>query len=195
MIGKIRGKLAELDGNVGLIETSSGVSYEIFLTASALSKNKINSTLEVYTYLQVREDANILFGFETKSEHKLFKMLIAVAGVGPRTAFGVVSFSKEEELLAAVRENDISYFERVPGLGKKTAMKIVLELSQKLDSEFELKKMYLSEEDKTVVDALVSLGFKTNEAKKILSQLPKNLSVEEKIRQGLKIMGSGKKQV
>lgn len=195
MIGKIKGKLTELDGNTGLIETSSGLSYEVFLTANALSKNKINSVLEIYTYLQIREDAHVLFGFETKNEHKLFKMLLSVPGVGPRTAFSVVSFSKEEELLLAVRENDISYFERVPGLGKKTAMKILLELSHKLNSEFELKKMYLSEKDKTVIDALVSLGFKTQEARKIFSKIPANLTLEEKIRAGLRLITPDKKKV
>ncbi len=195
MIGKIKGKLTELDGNTGLIETSSGLSYEVFLTANALSKNKINSVLEIYTYLQIREDAHVLFGFETKNEHKLFKMLLSVPGVGPRTAFSVVSFSKEEELLLAVRENDISYFERVPGLGKKTAMKILLELSHKLNSEFELKKMYLSEKDKTVIDALVSLGFKTHEARKIFSKIPTNLTLEEKIRASLRLITPDKKNV
>lgn len=195
MIAKIKGKLTELDGNLGLIETSSGISYEVFLTASALSKQKIKSRLEIYTYLQVREDAQILFGFETKSEYKLFKLLISVSGVGPKTAFAIISFSKEDELLAAVRENNVSYFERVPGLGKKTAMKILLELSHKLDTEFELKKMYLSEEDKTVIDALVSLGFKTQEARKIFSKIPTNLKLEEKIREGLRLITPDKKKV
>lgn len=193
MIGKVKGKLAELDENLGLIETSSGVSYEIYLTASALSKNKIGSHLQLYTYLQVREDSQILYGFETKNEHKLFKMLITVSGVGPRTAFSIVSFSKEGELVSAVRANDISYFERVPGLGKKTSMKILLELSHKLNSEFELKKMYLSEDDKIVIDALISLGFKANEARQIFSKLPKNLAVEEKIKQGLRLISTTKK--
>lgn len=195
MIGRVKGKLIELDGNVGLIETSSGLSYEVFLTASALSKNKLNSPLQLYTFLQIRDDAHVLFGFETKGEQNLFKLLTGVSGVGPKTAFGIVSFSKEEELLTAVRENNVSYFERVPGLGKKTAMKIVLELSQKLDSEFEMKKMYLSEDDKMVVDALVSLGIKTQEAKKIFQKLPAKLSIEEKIREGLRLIAPDKKKV
>lgn len=186
MIGRIKGKLVELDGNIGLIETASGVSYEINLTPSILSSSKLNHEVEIYTYLHVREDAQILFGFRTKGEHNLFKLLIGVQGVGPRIGFTVVSFSKEEELLKAVRENNINFFSNIPGLGKKTAMKIILELSQKLGEEFRLGKMYLSEEDKTVIDALVALGFKTHEARKILSKIPANLSVEEKIREGLR---------
>ena len=186
MIGKIKGKLTEIEGNLGLIETSGGVYYQVYLTPSVISLQKDKSEIEVYTYLQVREDALVLFGFLSKQEFDFFKLLLSVSGVGPKTAFSVISFSKINELISAVKDNEIDYFTKVPGLGKKTAMKIILELSQKLESEFKLEKMYLSEDDKTVIDALISLGFKSNEAKKILSGLPKNLSLEEKIKEGLR---------
>lgn len=186
MIGKIKGKLVELDGNVGLIETEGGVSYEVNLTPALISSHQLDKQIELYTYFQVREDAHVLFGFKTRDEQNLFKLLISVSGVGPKIAFTVVSFSKEDELLAAIKSNDVNYFSKIPGLGKKTAMKIILELSQKLQSEFKMEKMYLSEEDKTVIDALVSLGFKSAEAKSILVKLPKKLSVEEKIREALR---------
>jgi len=187
MIGKIKGKLVEIDGNLGLIETSGGVYYHVYLTPSILKQNKEKPEIEVFTYLQVRDDALILFGFNSKQEYDFFKLLLAVPGVGPKTAFSVISFSKINDLTQAVKENNSDYFSKVPGLGKKTAMKIILELSHKLSSEFQLEKMYLSEEDKVVIDALVSLGFKSNEAKKILSKLDKNLSLEEKIKEGLKL--------
>ena len=187
MIGKIKGTLVELDGNSGLIETKSGLFYQVNLTPSIISNHKADKKVEIYTYLQVREDALVLFGFETKKEYDFFKMLLSVPGVGPKTAYSVISFSKVNDLIAAVKQNDRDYFTRVPGLGKKTSMKIILELSQRLESEFKLEKMYLSEEEKTVVDALVSLGFKSNEARKILAKLPKNLSLEEKIKEGLKL--------
>ena len=187
MIGKIKGTLVELDGNSGLIETKSGLFYQVNLTPSIISNHKADKNVEIYTYLQVREDALVLFGFETKKEYDFFKMLLSVPGVGPKTAYSVISFSKVNDLITAVKQNDRDYFTRVPGLGKKTSMKIILELSQRLESEFKLEKMYLSEEEKTVVDALVSLGFKSNEARKILAKLPKNLSLEEKIKEGLKL--------
>ena len=85
-----------------------------------------------------------------------------------------------------MKNNDVDVLTRVPGLGRKTAMKIILELSTKLKSEFDIKNMVMSEEDKTVIDALVSLGYKSHEAKKLLSKLPKNLSIEEKIKESLK---------
>lgn len=192
MIGKIKGKLVELDGNIGLIETVGGVSYEVNLTPTLISSHELGKSLDLYTYFQVRDDAHVLFGFKTKEEQNLFKLLISVSGVGPKTAFTVVSFSKESELINAIKMNDVNFFSKIPGLGKKTAMKIILELSQKLQSEFKMEKMYLSEEDKTVVDALVSLGFKSQDAKKIMTKLPKNLSIEEKIRQGLRLASNSK---
>lgn len=186
MIGKIKGRLVQMDGNIGLIETSSGVFYRVYLTPTLISTYHLNQQLEIFTYLQVKEDALVLFGFESKKEYDLFKMLLTVPGVGPKTAYGIISFSRQQDLFDAVKQNNVDYFLRIPGLGKKTAMKIILELSQKFESEFKLEKMYLSEEDKTVIDALVSLGFKSLEAKKILTKLPKNLPLEEKIKQALK---------
>ncbi|PIP15099.1 Holliday junction branch migration protein RuvA [Candidatus Roizmanbacteria bacterium CG22_combo_CG10-13_8_21_14_all_35_9] len=195
MIGKLKGKLSETSGNVGLIETSGGVFYEVFLTPSLLSTfhlPPLSSTIhylpsiEVYTYLQVRDDALVLFGFQTKRELDFFKLLLTVPGVGPKTAFSVISFLPLDLLVSSVQANDVDSFTRIPGLGRKTAMKIILELSTKLKSEFDMTKMVLSEEDKTVIDALVSLGYKSFEAKKLLSKLPKNLNIEEKIKEALK---------
>ncbi|OGK23339.1 Holliday junction DNA helicase RuvA [Candidatus Roizmanbacteria bacterium RIFCSPHIGHO2_02_FULL_38_11] len=195
MIGKLKGKLVEVEGNLGLIETSGGVFYQLYLTPSIIKQHKEKSEIEVYTYLQVREDALVLFGFESKKEYDFFKLLLAVSGVGPKTAFSVISFSKIDDLIKAIKENNSDYFIKIPGLGKKTAMKIILELSQKFESEFKLEKMYLSEEDKIVVDALISLGFKSIQAKKLLSQLAKNLSLEDKIKEGIKLATNPEKKI
>ena len=186
MIGKLKGKLSEVSGNVGLIETPSGVFYEVFLTPFLISHISLKSAIELYTYLQVREDALVLFGFQSKKELDFFKLLLTVSGVGPKTAFNVISYFPLDSLVKSVQSNDIETFTRIPGLGRKTAMKIILELSTKLKSEFDMTKMVLSEEDKTVVDALVSLGYKAFEAKKLLSKLSKNMSIEEKIKEALK---------
>ena len=185
MIGKLKGKLSEVNGNLGLIETVSGVSYEVFLPPSLISHISPKSPIEVRTYLQVRDDALVLFGFQTKKELDFFKLLLTVPGVGPKTAFSVISFLPLDQLVSSVQSNDVDAFTRIPGLGRKTAMKIILELSTKLKSEFDMTKMVLSEDDKTVLDALVSLGYKSSEAKQILLKLPKSLSIEEKIKKVL----------
>ena len=186
MIGKLKGILSEVDGNIGLIETSGGVFYRVFLSPALISQQSLSSPIEIYTYLQVNEDDLVLFGFRTKEEYSFFTLLLTVSGVGPKTAYTVISFGKVTEVIAAIKSNDIDYFSRIKGLGKKTAMKIILELSQKLKQEFLLEKMYLSEDDKTVVEALMSLGFSSRDARTTLVRLPKNLSVEDKIKEALK---------
>lgn len=188
MIGKIKGKLSDLNGNLALIETASGISYYVFITPSIIKSSCLDKQVDIYTHLQVREDAHTLYGFFNKEEHKLFRLLITISGIGPKTAFSIISRVKIDELYPAVKENNLDFFTSIPGLGKKTAMKVLLELSQKLDSEFVIQKMYLSDEDKTVVEALVSLGFKSQEAKSSLSKIPKAISVEEKIRSAIKLL-------
>ncbi len=195
MIGKIKGKLIDIEGNKGLIETASGLSYEVSLVPSIIKNNILGKNIEVFTQFIVREDSQTLYGFVDKSEINIFKMLLSISGIGPKVAFGVISFSNPDDLMAAVKNNDIDFFTRVPGLGRKTALKIVLELSGKLESGFSLSKVYFSEEDKLVLDAMVSLGFKTEEARKIMSNIPKNLSVEEKIKKGLQLGTTKKKKV
>lgn len=198
MIGKIKGKLINLDKNIALIETTAGISFNVYIPPSLIAKvSPKNSSLrvEIFTYLQVREDALVLFGFETKKELDFFNLLLTVPGVGPKTAFNVISFAKIEAMTEAVKENDIDYFLRIPGLGRKTSMKIILELSQKLKQDFSLEKMYLTADDKTVIDALVSLGFRSHEAKALFSKLDKKLTIEEKIKQALQMGSSRKKTV
>lgn len=187
MIGKIKGSLVFVDNNIGLIETSGGVSYSIFLTPSLIVKTKLNTEINVFTYLQVRDEAMVLFGFENRQDYDFFTLLLTVPGVGPKTAYNVISHSKTEEIYKAVRENNINYFSHIPGLGKKTAMKIILELSQKLKTAFNLEKMNLSDEDKIVIDALVSLGFTVVDARNIFQKIPSELTLEEKIKAGINL--------
>lgn len=192
MIGKIKGILTEVEENEGLIETASGVFYKVFLTNSILTSSLPPSEVEITTYLQVRDDALVLFGFKTKQEYKLFNLLLDVPGVGPKSAFTIVSFSKAEELIAAVKQQDLKYFTRIPGLGKKTAMKIMLELSSKFDTEFKLDQPMETEEDKMVIDALSSLGFKVSEARAVLEKLPDGLEVEQRVKKAIQILSGGK---
>lgn len=190
MIGKIKGKVNEIFGNIGLIETQSGVFYEVYLAPDVLSSSPIGSLLEVYTYLHFSEDGMILFGFKEKKQYDIFKLLLKVSGVGPKTAFSIISFIKFEDIIKAIKTNDVSILTQVPGLGKKTAMKIILDLSSKIDADFDLKNMILSQEDKMAIEALISLGFSSKEVKNIVMRLPKNLKVEEKITEALKKLKS-----
>lgn len=186
MIGKLKGKLVEIDGNIGLIETSGGVFYQVYLPTALRTTTYPLQPIEIYTYLQVRDDALVLFGFETKQQHDFFKLLLTVSGVGPKTAFNIISLVPLGSLVKFVSSNDVAAFTKVPGLGRKTAMKIILELSSKLKTDFDMKNMVMSDDDQTVISALVSLGYKSYDAKKLVSKLPKNLTVEKKIKEALK---------
>lgn len=193
MIGKIKGKLLDIDRNTGLIETTGGISYLIFLTPTIISSNHLHDNIELFTYLQVREDALTLFGFESKEQHSFFKLLLSVPGVGPKTAYTIISNANIRELYEAGRNQQVEFFSRIPGVGKKTAMKIVLEISQKLKQDIGMEVFQVSEEDKTAIDALVSLGFKRHDARQIIGKMDANMSVEEKITEALKQIPSSKK--
>jgi len=186
MIGKIKGTLSEVSGSIGLVETSGGVFYQVYLTPALISATPANSPITLYTYLQVREDSLVLFGFASREEHDFFQLLLTVPGIGPKTAYSVVSVAKVDEIVEATKNNDLNYFTKIPGLGKKTALKIILELSQKLKTEFKLHETALSEDDKTVIDALVSLGYRSSEARQKLAKISPDLSVEERIKKALK---------
>lgn len=186
MIAKITGILAETDEKNAVIDTASGVSYELFITPSALIKKQVGDTLSVYTYLQVREDAHILFGFVSNEEKQFFHLLLSVSGVGPKTAFGIVSKISFQQAVEGVRTNSVKIFSDIPGIGKKTAMKIMLELSVKFKTEFKFEQQ-LSADDKTVIDALVELGYKKSEAQQLFEKLPKELSIEKKIQEALRM--------
>ena len=186
MIGKIRGKLVEIENNIGLIETESGVFYQVYLLPRLLTSSTLNSLIEIYTYLEVREDALNLYGFATKDEYHIFKNLLTVSGIGAKTAFSIISFLTIKEIIDAISQNNIDALAVVPRLGKKTAAKIILELAQKLKKDFNFSNLYLSEDDKIIIDTLVALGYKTQEAKNIFVKIPKNLSLEEKIKWALK---------
>ncbi len=188
MIGKIKGVLTDVEGNSGLIETSGGVFYKLYLPNTLLATDSINKEIILYTYLQVKEDDLVLYGFIDKKTLKIFEMLIKVDGVGPKMAFNILSFSNPDNLLEAVTGNNLDFFCNIPGVGKKTAQKILIELSSKLGKMHEVLPTILTEDDKMAVDALVSLGFRKYESEKILQLIDKSLSLENKIKEGIKLL-------
>jgi Holliday junction DNA helicase RuvA len=184
MIGKIKGNLIEIDGNEGLIETSTGISYMVYLPAALLS-HILPHTVDIYTYLQIREDQHVLYGFDTKEQYKMFQMLLSVDGVGPKTAHGVVSKMGVGDIVKSVQNKDVESFTKVPGLGKKTAQKILLELSSKLKTELDIGSIIEVTVDTDALAALVSLGYRANEAREMLKSVDAQLPVEIQVRSAL----------
>src|SRR3990167_5495280 len=192
MISKLKGIIAEVEGNLLLLETSGGVFYSLFCMPDLISAHKIGDNVEMYTYSQVREDALTLFGFSNKDAHKLFQMLLSVDGVGPKLGFAIVSFTDASKVTEAVIAQNVGFFGAIPGVGKKTAQKILLELSSKLNQEFTLKNQVLTGDEVTIVDALTALGFNKHEAKKILSQLDSSTSIEQRITLAIQLLTNKK---
>lgn len=188
MIGKIYGKITEVHGNEGFIDTASGVSYRLFLTPSLAHSS--DKEVTVYTYLNVREDELTLFGFETYELYKVFGYLIAVDGVGPKTAYTIVCTSTPDEIRKAAQGNDVAFFQKIKGIGKKTAQRILIDLSTRFGAEFDLEASEAESQDDTdAVDALVSLGFKRKQAVDALKSVDPKASMEEKLKQALQSLG------
>lgn len=188
MIGKLKGKLAEVEGMIGLIETAGGVFYRVFLTPDILGSAKPGVDIEVYTYLNVKEDSLTLFGFADANKYRLFELFLGVSGVGPKSAFAIVSFAEGETIINALSANDIAFFSTIPGIGKKTASRIILEVSGKLDMGATSGTMALNSEDKMAVDALVSLGFDRHKSTEVVTGVGTALALEEKISTAIRSM-------
>lgn len=184
MIGKLKGTLSEIFESEALLETSSGVFYRVYVTPTIVAMG-VGAGVEIYTYLQVREDDLTLFGFETHEIYRLFTFLIAIDGVGPKTAFGMICMAKPAELREAVLNNDVAYFQKMKGIGKKTAQRILIDLSARFGSEFDVTAGQETQDDVDAQAALVSLGFTAKDARKALAGIDAGLPLEERIRLAL----------
>lgn len=177
MIAFVRGIAADLTENSAIIETGSGIGYELYMTGTDLGRLHIGESVKLHTYLQVREDAMTLFGFLSKDDLGMFKLLLNVNGIGPKAALGVLSAVSADELRFAILSDDVKTLSKAPGIGKKTAQKLILELKDKLKLEdaFELKLAHEQEAQGTAagdisdgrqeaVEALVALGYSSTDA-------------------------------
>lgn len=189
MIGKLKGSITEFFGQEALLETSGGVSYRLFVPTRFRSQ-PLPCQAELYTILHVRDDAMVLYGFQDRQELDLFQLFNGVSGVGPKTAYMITIAVDLDQLHTAVRTSDVSYLTKIPGLGKKTAMKILLELSSKMKQEFQIPQEEMSESDRTLSEALRSLGFTASDVAKVLPQIDKTKPLEDQITQGIQRLSS-----
>jgi len=181
MIARLRGRPAGL-GAAGLVLDVNGVGYLVHATPSVLRKADENDELTVETYLHVREDALQLYGFVSADERDLFVHLLSVNGVGPKVALAIVSGSSPGELRRAIALEDTARFEAIPGIGKKTAQRVVLELKERLGSAVETP----ASRDLVARDALVELGFTVGDAERALAAVDPELPQEQQVREALR---------
>jgi Holliday junction DNA helicase RuvA len=165
-----------------LVLDVGGVGYALSVTPTALRLAEPGGEVTLETYLHVREDTLQLYGFAEPAERELFEHLLAVSGVGPKVALAIVSGSPPADLRRAIVLEDTARFEAIPGIGKKTAQRVVLELKEKLGAA-----AFAPEPGRVGArDALVELGYSVTEAELALSRVDSNLSVEEQVRQALR---------
>jgi Holliday junction DNA helicase RuvA len=190
MIGRIQGILVSVHPPRLLVDCQ-GVGYEIDVPMSTLYQlPETNQKITLLTHFQVREDAQQLFGFATETEREAFRQLIKISGVGSRTALAVLSGMSVNELAQAIAMQEAGRLTQVPGIGKKTAERLCLELKGKLAPDLGIfgGKPQAIEASSEVLQALLALGYSEKEAHLALKQIPSDTTVSDGIRMGLKYL-------
>jgi Holliday junction DNA helicase RuvA len=185
MIARLTGRPSQRDEQALVLDVG-GVGYLVNCTRSALRKARKADEVTLETYLHVREDALQLYGFAEVEELELFEHLLSVSGVGPKVALAIVSGSTPSELRHAIAVDDTARFQAIPGIGKKTAQRVVLELKEKLGADGVEIPVPAGKEDALAREALLELGYSISEAEKALSDTDPDLPAEERVRQALK---------
>jgi Holliday junction DNA helicase RuvA len=193
MIGRIAGVLVAKNPPQILVD-AAGVGYEVEVPMSTFyGLPATGESVTLLTHLVVREDAHLLFGFATDSERRAFRQLLKISGVGARTALAVLSGMSVGELVEAVAAQESGRLVKVPGIGKKTAERLLLELKGKLGTDA-LGGVAVNREKPAasdVINALVGLGYSDKEAQLAVKHLPEGLSISDGIRQALKSLARG----
>ena len=193
----IKGKITDIMADKVIIENNN-IGYEIYMTEIALSELNIGENAKIYTYYNVTQDNISLFGFKNLEEKKMFENLISVSKIGAKTAIGILSSISAAELAISIITNDINRLSKLPGIGKKTAQRLVLEVIDKVkteeiiftEEEQESNENYLNttEKEKDVIEALKVLGYNIKEIDNVIKTLDIKSSTEDMIKQALKIL-------
>jgi Holliday junction DNA helicase RuvA len=194
VIYSISGKLAAKGDHFAVVD-AAGLGLKIFMNQRTLEKlPPLRSEVKFFTYLYLREDGLELYGFLMEEELKFFELLISVAGVGPKSALNILDVAELKELAAAVKESRPDLLTRASGIGRKTAERIILELKGKVQAEKSSLTVGRMETDADLVEALVGLGYRREQAKAALQMVDEKVAnLEERLKAALKIL-SGKVQ-
>ncbi len=186
MIASISGKVVQLTKETVVIDIN-GIGIEVFVPKPLLGETEAGNLLYLYTYMLVREDNISLYGFSSLEEKQLFLQFLAVGGIGPKLSLAILSSLSIDNIRSAILSEKPDYFSRVPGIGKKTAQKIIIQMQGKLPDSDGLSIRSITDADDAVVDALISLGYSVVEAQTALQSLPKETpdDVESKLRVAL----------
>lgn len=191
MIAHVFGTVAE-KFNTSIIIDVHGVGYEVQVAAGDYERTLLSEEVKFYTYHHIREQSQELFGFSSLAAKKLFELLITVQGVGPKAALAILSLGESETVRNAIANSDTVFIARASGVGKKTAERVAVDLSDKVglalrsdNSTLTGLSQPLSHSDEAL-EALMALGYNLNDATKALEGVPTNLSTAERVTQALK---------
>ena len=192
MIATLHGKLQARTDDA-LIVNVGGVGFRVRVpTGTNASLGAVGSDVMRFTHLHVREDDLSLYGFSTEDELRLFGTLLTVSGIGPKVAMGVLSSARADTLRAAIAQGNLDVLTALPGIGKKTAQRLVLELKGKIDLSGLGEIGELSPMDEDVINALINLGYSAAEATRAARSVPSSAkTVEERVRIALQYLGGG----
>ncbi len=197
MIAFIEGVIADITENTVVLDCH-GVGYELFVPQSVYrSLPPVGEKKKLYTFLQMKEDGVALFGFANKDDLTVFKLLITVSGIGPKGAIGILSTMTADELRFAILAGDAKTISKAPGIGAKTAGKVILDLKDKfhLEDRFEQRVSHTTEQinsdlgtQREAIEALVALGYNATDALRAVKQIviTEDMTVEEILKQSLK---------
>ena len=196
MIASVRGTLLSIGTDHVVVEIG-GLGLQVFVPQTVLSElNAIGSEVRLHTYTHIREDALSLYGFSFPEQRKLFEMVLSVTGIGPKVALSILSAAPIQEIQGAIAGSDTARLSRIPGIGKKTAERLVLELKNKIDITGlptpSAATPALMATNNELAEMLVSLGFSATEASAAIQSLPADAptNLEERLRLALRYFGS-----
>lgn len=188
MIAHISGKIAEKFAGSVIVDVS-GVGYEVIVPAGEFERAVLNEQIKFYTYHNITDRSQELFGFSSLAAKKLFELLITVQGVGPRAGIAIMSLGETEEVRNAIACEDAKFIQKAAGVGKKSAERVILDLKDKVGMAISKPdgigdNINLASDE--ALEALIALGFNLNDATKALEQIPRDLPTEERITLALK---------
>ncbi len=191
MIAHVRGLIEEKFGTGGLIIDVNGVGYELMVSSMDFEACNLGEERKFYTYHQVRENAEELYGFSTLAAKKIFELLISVQGIGPKAGMAILSLAEPEEVRNAIANADVKFVSKAAGVGKKSAERVIVDLRDKvgIPSHYGATDVVgggMTPESDEALDALIALGFPLKEATAALEKVDISLPVEERIRLALK---------
>ncbi len=184
MIASISGIVINKHSDSLIIETG-GIGYLVFTINDVLASSQLNKPIKLMTHMVIREDHQSLYGFSTQEELQLFSMLLSVSGIGPKAALGILNSGQASELKSAIARGDSAIFTAISGVGQKTAQRLILELKNKIGVGVDT----IGGDSKEIINALAGLGYNMYEIRQVLGKISHQMSLEEKVKEALKLLG------